>query len=955
MIKMLSAMTLASSILSADSYTEIQDTANLPFLSSEMQGRETAKITLENGMQILLVSDPNADQAAAVVAVHTGSWSDPTEYPGMAHFCEHMLFMGTEKYPDSNEFSSIISNFNGLTNAFTAPDKTVYMFSCNENGFLHLIDSFAHFFIDPIFDPSNIAQEMQAVDQEFSLMKENDGWREYMVLKETGSPTHPNRLFSAGNSKTLSSIPQSALKKWHRENYGAERMKAAIYSSMPISSLKDLAAQSFANVPKALSPPQDFSAPITTEAQKNKIIAIESIKNIQTINLAWELPPHLSDDETKSADLVAYALKRGGPHSLYQKLKNEQLAHDILIEVGTQAGNGHRFFEVALALSDKGKQNINEVVTLVFQAIKGLTISQALFDEKNQLAKLKYQYQSRIDAYQFVSQIGRSILDEDLASFPRKLLVGSEFDPQKVQEAISFLTPSKCIITHLANHKTSLEKKEKWLSVPYSIQTVPSEWASAWDNAKPNPDIKTADLNPFVPKNLHSIPDPNLGASPICIANSPLGTAYYARCPEYQSPDATVYLHILSPQINGSAKSYCLNSLYLDHLTDELHYILLNANSAGLYSDLRVEKNKIHLTLRGFSEKIPELLQEIITQMPLKTPTEEQFNHYVSRHRKAYENSSKNIPVRQAKELLSSLISQDKTTSLDNLAALNMITYEEFIAFHKKLFEKTYFEALFAGNLSLKTAESSWLDILHALGRAPYPKSEHPQAKALHLSDTSPVLIQKETDALGNAAILLIDEGDFSPEKKSVQKILSAAIKEPFFDTLRTKQKTAYIAQSSDTEFEKRLYQYFLVQSSSHQGEDLLYRFELFLEDFKENLATHVPSSRFDTLKASAIDTLKTQCRNITDKSALWDYLAFEEKGDFTLVARKIEALEKITYEQFKTLSSEFISRENRKRLAILYNGKVETPFAYVPMEASDLSQVAKYEPRPETTQTIDR
>jgi nardilysin len=38
-----------------------------------------------------------------------GSFSDPKNIPGMAHFLEHMVFMGSEKFPQENDFDSFIS------------------------------------------------------------------------------------------------------------------------------------------------------------------------------------------------------------------------------------------------------------------------------------------------------------------------------------------------------------------------------------------------------------------------------------------------------------------------------------------------------------------------------------------------------------------------------------------------------------------------------------------------------------------------------------------------------------------------------------------------------------------------------------------------------------------------------------------------------------------------------
>ncbi len=60
--------------------------------------------------------------------VHAGSCLDPLEYQGLAHFCEHMLFMGTKKYPSENDFSEFISNHAGNDNAFTSEKDTNYTF-----------------------------------------------------------------------------------------------------------------------------------------------------------------------------------------------------------------------------------------------------------------------------------------------------------------------------------------------------------------------------------------------------------------------------------------------------------------------------------------------------------------------------------------------------------------------------------------------------------------------------------------------------------------------------------------------------------------------------------------------------------------------------------------------------------------------------------------------------------
>lgn len=52
---------------------------------------------LENGIEALLIRDEKTDKAAAALDVKAGHLADPEDLQGLAHFCEHLLFMGTEK------------------------------------------------------------------------------------------------------------------------------------------------------------------------------------------------------------------------------------------------------------------------------------------------------------------------------------------------------------------------------------------------------------------------------------------------------------------------------------------------------------------------------------------------------------------------------------------------------------------------------------------------------------------------------------------------------------------------------------------------------------------------------------------------------------------------------------------------------------------------------------------
>ena len=64
-----------------------------PIVQSAQDDRHYKLIKLANELQALLISDPTTDKAAASLNVGVGHLSDPDDRPGLAHFCEHLLFL----------------------------------------------------------------------------------------------------------------------------------------------------------------------------------------------------------------------------------------------------------------------------------------------------------------------------------------------------------------------------------------------------------------------------------------------------------------------------------------------------------------------------------------------------------------------------------------------------------------------------------------------------------------------------------------------------------------------------------------------------------------------------------------------------------------------------------------------------------------------------------------------
>src|SRR5581483_9275001 len=324
------------------------------------------------------------------------------------------------------------------------------------------------------------------------------------------------------------------------------------------------------------------------------------------------------------------------------------------------------------------------------------------------------------------------------------------------------------------------------------------------------------------------------------------------------------------------------------------------------------------------------LLNQIFASFNDIVPSKEEFEIYCTSLASDYDNSSKELPVRQAMQQLDGILF-NKPTEAEKLATVKTVSYDAFLEFSKDLFATTYTEGMLYGNISQQEAQSLWSDLQNQLDSQPFLKMNHLKKKVLVLSDKyGPYKIVQPTDRQGSGVLLLLQEGPFSFELKAIQQVLGYALSDAFFDTLRTKQQTAYIAKAWNTEEERQLMQFFAVQSSTHTPTDLLARFELFLENFDKNLNVQIPEGRFESIRTTLITLLKMPPENMPSMGAQLNDLAFEY-NDFKWIDKRIQSIKELSYERFCKASHQLLSRSNPRRLAVLMEGVItpENDFHY--------------------------
>ena len=958
-------LTLCALVEANSGYVEIIDQSGLEILTPSLAERKTAKIALENGLEAYLISDPEANQSSAALAMEVGSWNDDSNYPGIAHFTEHLLFLGSKTYPDESGYERQVLDSGGMFNAYTATDRTVYMFAVNNDSFPLTIAMFSHMFIDPLFTPSGVARELHAVDQEHDKNIENDMKRVWLILKETGNPNHPNSLFSTGNYQTLEAIPPEEVRQWYLKNYSAHRAHLVLYSTLPIEELKAMVVRYFSKIPTKKNSLHPSKETLFSPKQEGHVIVVKPVKDLSNLGIYWELPPQFVHNfADRSDELLSYILGGRHEHSLYCQLKKEGLIEHI--DSGTtRLSKDSAIYSIDFKLTHLGVKQFDTIIKRCFQTLNSLKstgIPPYIFEEMKKMAQVDYEYQSRTSPFHFVAYHAHKLVDEPLKTYPLKTLIPTDYDAKQTRAFLDLFAAQKAVYVLMTPEQicdSASQKKEKWSGAEYRVQKIPAKTLSDWNNIAPYPASVLPKQNPFIPTDLKLInpaksdPSSDLSDQRVMIASKPKqlykkedGALYFWQDCQYHVPEVSYIFNISSPYIDETTRNIVLLDLFRYALDKNLAAIQTYAEAASLIFNLKAINNKLSLTLSGYSEKAPLLLKEILDKVKNFSLTKEQFELYKASLTRLYSNQAKAMPLSQAIALYQNILYNNAPTYREKLSALEKIGYEELIDYGDILFQEGYVEGMLAGNMTETTALDTWEMVLDELSSRPYPKKDHKRKQLLTLSPLQgPYKISAQTQSLGNAAILILQEGAMTFPKKAVQLILGKGLEEDFFDTLRTKQQTAYIAQAKSLEDEGQLLTLFFAQSSTHQGDELIARFELFIEQYVKDFEASISQERFETLRTNLITLFETPPPNLATMAGVLNDLAFNDVADFNKKEKIRAALKTLTFEEFKKDALSFLARKNSRRIAIILTGKQmeEKAFCYEEITPNRLKNIGRY------------
>lgn len=201
-------------------------------------------LTLSNGLSVSLCSAPRLKRCAATLRVAAGSHDVPEQWPGLAHFLEHLFFLGTERFPADENLMAYVQRHGGQLNASTRERTTDFFFELPAAVFAEGLDRLCEMLAHPRLSMADQRREREVLHAEFIAWARDAASRNHLKRLQPISPLHPLRWFHAGNRFSLP-IPrpafQQALQDFYRQFYQAGQMTLSLVGPQSLDVLQALA------------------------------------------------------------------------------------------------------------------------------------------------------------------------------------------------------------------------------------------------------------------------------------------------------------------------------------------------------------------------------------------------------------------------------------------------------------------------------------------------------------------------------------------------------------------------------------------------------------------------------------------------------------------------------------------------------------------------------------------
>ncbi|KAM8745435.1 nardilysin-like [Acanthopagrus schlegelii] len=751
-------------------------------------------------------------QAAAALCISVGSFSDPDDLPGLAHFLEHMVFMGSEKYPAENGFDAFLKKHGGSDNASTDCERTIFQFDVQRKYFREALDRWAQFFICPLMIEDAIDREVEAVDSEYQLARPSDSHRKEMLFGSLAKPGHPMGKFCWGNAQTLKHEPREKqintyqrLRHFWKRYYSAHYMTLAVQSKETLDTLEQWVREIFIKVPNNGEPQADFShlqQPFDTPAF-NKLYRVVPVRKVHALTISWAVPPQGKHYRVKPLHYISWLIGHEGTGSILSLLRKKCWALALFggnSETGFDQNTTYSIFSISITLTDQGYQNFYQVVHFVFQYLKMLQTlnpQQRIYEEIQKIEANEFHYQEQTDPIEFVENIC-----ENMQLFPKEdFLTGDqlmfEYNPEVISAALSLLTPDRANLLLLSpENEGHCSLREKWFGTCYSMEDISDEWAQRWaGDFELNPDLHLPAENKFIATDFtlktSDCPDSEF---PVRIVNTDRGCLWYKKDNKFKIPKAYIRFNLITPMIQKSPENLVLFDIFVNILAHNLAEPAYEADVAQLEYKLVAGEHGLVIRLKGFNHKLPLLLKLIVDHLAEFSAEPGVFTMFSEQLKKTYFNILIK-PERLGKDVRLLILEHCRWSVIQKYqAVMKGLTVDDLLTFVSGLKAELYAEGLVQGNFTSTESKEFLQYFIEKLQFQPLSAEVPVLFRVVELPQKQHLCKVKSLNKgdANSEVTVYYQSGLKNLREHALMELMVMHMEEPCFDFLRTKETLGY-------------------------------------------------------------------------------------------------------------------------------------------------------------------
>ena len=794
-------------------------------------------VTLDNGLRALLIEDLSATKAAAALAVNVGHYDDPSEREGLAHYLEHMLFLGTEPFPKIGGFQSFISQHGGSNNAWTGTEHTCFFFDISPALMEKALNRFSQFFIAPLFNPEALGKELQAVDSEYQMKLKDDMRRLYQVHKEVINPAHPFAKFSVGNTETLGDRDGQSIRDeivaFYEQQYSADLMTLTIVAPSELNEIEAWIREKFSSIKNKNLATKSLPQEIVREQDKGIFVKVKPIKDSKKLILSFNFPSMSEHYSTKPLSYFAHLLGFEGEGSLMLFLKEKKWVTSLAAGGGV-SGSNFREFTVSVNLTGRGLRHHDEIIQTIFEFIELIKqdgIAKWRFDEKQAVLESAFRYQEKTRPLDMVSHLVMNLQhypEEDVIYGDYKM---SHYDESLLTTLLDCLTPDNLRVTLIAKGD-DFDREAKWYFTPYSVAKLSQQQLNSWTQPALNPELSLPEINPFICYDLDPQKLENKTKEPALIDAQPGFRLWHLQETEFRVPKGVIYIAIDSPHAVSTSRKIVKMRLCVEMFLDSLAKRTYPAEIAGMGYNIYAHQGGVTLSISGFSQKQPELLKMILAQFAKRDFKPDRFKLIKKQMLRNWRNAAKDRPISQLFNAMTGILQPNNPPYLALIEALESIEVDELSNFVEALLAELHIEMFVYGDWKRDqaiTVAETVKSAMHMQNQQ-YEESLRP---LIMLGESSGTFHRSVScDQEDSAIVVYYQSQDISPKNIAIYTLANHLMSAAFFNDIRTKQQMGYMVGTGNMPLNRHPGLVLYVQSPKFSPKDLLSAIDDFLNAF---------------------------------------------------------------------------------------------------------------------------